>query len=128
MTVKDHKNYFGRTMRFADNNGNIYDEAFFVISVSLDSPSKTIEIKATFYKSITEFEEGLPPIPESDGGLKRGVYRGEAFDKYVQSRPQLIGAVATEVHASFDAILDTPKAGGGFESFFEGASEIILPG
>ena len=125
--IKNHKLYFGRTMRFADNNGNVYEEAFYIPSSSVDTPNKTVTLTETIYRSIDSFEWGEPPIAEGDGGIRKKVYRGERFDAFVAANAQVIAAGAQVVHNTFDSIKDTPKVDGTFESFFASASAVILP-
>lgn len=125
--VKDHRNYFGRTMRFVDDNGNEYPEAFVIVDKQDDLINKRIVLRAIIYKSITEFEAGAMPIPKTDGGIREIQLRAERFDKFILSQSQQAAAQSIGLHAQFDAIKDAPKGDGTFESFFAGASAVIMP-
>lgn len=127
MITRDHTLYFGRTKRFVDNNGNVYEKAFNVVDSQTDVITKTITLRSIFYSSIESFNEGGIPIAESDGGIRKIVYRAESWDKFMFAHGQLSAQTAMALHGVFDAIQDTPKGDGSYESFFADASEIILP-
>lgn len=125
--VKNHQYYFGRIIRFVDNNGNEYLQAFNVVDSQTDITRKEFTIRSIFYKSIESFELGEPPIPEFDGGIRKFIYRAESWDAIMKAQSSLAYQTATTIHGIFDSIKDTPKEDGSFSSFFEDAGEIILP-
>ena len=125
--TRNHKVNCGCTMRFVDKHGNEYPEAFFIPLLSIDPNTKTLIIAECFYRSKDSFDNGDPVIPESDGGIRRLIYQGEEYDKYLANHQQLVFQIASAIHQTFKDIKDTPKEGGGYESYFENASEIILP-
>lgn len=125
--VKNHHLYFGRTMRFVDYNGNVYENAFVLVDSQTDVIKKTVTLRSIFYRDIDSFEYGEPPISEVDGGIRKKIYNAERWDKYMAQNGALVAQTAMTIHATFDAIIDTPKGDGTFESFFANASPIIMP-
>lgn len=125
--VKNHRLYFGRTMRFVDYNGNVYENTFVLVDSQTDITKKTVTIRSIFYRSVDSFEFGEPPIAEIDGGIRKKTYSAANWDKYMAQNSALVAQTAMAIHATWDAIIDTPKGDGTFESFFANASPIIMP-
>lgn len=125
--VKNHRLYFGRKVRFVDNNGNLYPEAFVVVDSQTDVINKQFTMRSIYYKSTDSFEYGEPPISKVDGGIVEAVYRAEYWDKYMVANGALVAQVAMTIHRAFDAIHDVPRGDGSYESRFVAASEIIVP-
>jgi hypothetical protein len=125
--VKNHRLYFGRTMPFTDRNGNFYPEAFFVVDSQPYIDLKSVTIRAVFYRSTDSFDYGEPAISEVDGGVRKKTYSAANWDKYMAQNSALVAQTAMAIHATWDAIIDTPKSDGTFESFFANASPIIMP-
>lgn len=126
---RDHKRYFPRPLCFADYRYNVYPDAIIVPSIeTFDADTKTVILKESVYKTRADFDSGLPPISEPDGGIKRVIYRGEQFDAFVAVNAQIIALVAMLIHAIFEARKTVPNpTTGAMDSIFEGAGDVIMP-
>jgi len=125
--VKNHELYFGRTVRFVDNNGNLYPEAFVVVDSQTDIINKMIKMRAIYYRSIESFELGETPISHIDGGIVEVIFRAENWDRFMVANSTLSAQTAMAIHGVFDSVADVPKGDGTFQSRFAEASEVILP-
>ncbi|HEY0462533.1 MAG TPA: hypothetical protein VGC97_25590 [Pyrinomonadaceae bacterium] len=125
--ARNHKEYFGKTMPFTDNEGTEYAESFWHLqNFSIDTDNRIIYLNFVAYASIEAFESESESLVKKGGSWAK-THAGENYHRLIAIFAPAVAGVALATWQIAALTKDTPGETEDFESFFASAGAVIAP-